>query len=142
VAQCDAHEGPVHVAGEDALYFTSLRPDVAIQRLDRQLGTVTTARADANAANGMALGLDGRLVVCEQGAFHRAAAITAVDRVSGATETIVDAWHGLPLNSPNDVVVARDGGVLVHQPQLRPSSGLPPRAGAARSCLSLRSGHP
>ena len=116
VVETDAHEGPVHVAGEDALYFTTARPDVAIRRVDLVSGHVSTVRADANAANGMALGRDGRLVVCEQGSFHRAAAITAVDRFTGAAETIVDAWYGLPLNSPNDVQIARDGGIWFTDP--------------------------
>ena len=34
VVEVDAHEGPVYVPCEDALYFTSLpAPDVAIKRL-------------------------------------------------------------------------------------------------------------
>jgi gluconolactonase len=116
LVETDAHEGPVHAADEAALYFTTSRPDVEIRRLDLRSRRVSTVRADANAANGMALGRDGRLIVCEQGAFHRAAAITAVDRVTGAAETIADDWHGLPLNSPNDVVVASDGGIWFTDP--------------------------
>jgi gluconolactonase len=116
LVETDAHEGPVHVADEDALYFTTRRPDVAIRRLDLRSRRVSTVRADANAANGMALGRDGRLIVCEQGAFHRAAAITSVDPATGAAETIVDSYHGLPLNSPNDVVVAGDGGIWFTDP--------------------------
>src|SRR5919199_251024 len=117
VVETDAHEGPVYVAGEDALYFTTVPrpgpagPIVAIRRLAldgtrfpleaERLGTV---RAEANAANGMALGRDGRLVVCEQGSPATPAAITLVDRADGRAETLVDGWRGLPLNSPNDVV--------------------------------------
>jgi gluconolactonase len=126
VVETDAHEGPVHVADEDALYFTTSRPAVAIRRVDLRSGRVSTVRADANAANGMALGRDGRLIVCEQGAFHRAAAITAVDRVTGATETVVDAWHGLPLNSPKDVAVARDGGIWFTDPSYGHLQGFRP----------------
>src|SRR5918911_907506 len=76
VVATDAHEGPVYVADEDALYFTTVpRPGARGPRVDiRRLaldGTrfpleperLTTVRADANAANGMALGPDGRLVV-------------------------------------------------------------------------------
>jgi gluconolactonase len=116
VVETDAHAGPVHVADEDALYYATSRPDVAIRRLDLRSGRVSTVRADANAANGMALGRDGRLIVCEQGAFHRAAAITSVERTTGAAETIVDSWQGLPLNSPNAVVVAGDGGIWFTDP--------------------------
>jgi gluconolactonase len=123
IVATDAHEGPVYVPGEDALYFTTSRPDVAIRRLaldgDRfPLGPerVTTVRASTDAANGMTLGRDGRLLVCEQGSLTRRAAITALDLATGAVVTIVEGWHGLPLNSPNDVVATRDGGTWFTDP--------------------------
>jgi gluconolactonase len=123
VVATDAHEGPVYVWTEHALYFTTSRPDVAIRRLaldgDRTgLGDerVTTVRSSTLAANGMALGADGRLLVCEQGSIDEPAAITAVSRATGATETIVGGACGVPLNSPNDVVVARDGAIWFTDP--------------------------
>jgi gluconolactonase len=134
VVGTDAHEGPVYVAGEDALYFTTSRPDVAIRRLaldgerfPLEPARVTTVRAAANAANGMALGGDGRLLVCEQGSRSAPAAITAVEPRTGGTETVVDSWHGLPLNSPNDVVVARDGAVWFTDPSYGHLQGFRPR---------------
>ena len=129
VIATDAHEGPVYVAGEDALYFTTVpRPGPAGPRVDiRRLAfdgarfpldpsRLTTVRADANAANGMTLAPDGRLVVSEQGSWRAPAAITLVDPATGVTETLVDAWRGRPLNSPNDVVVTRDGAVWFTDP--------------------------
>jgi len=116
VVVTDAHEGPVHVESEPALYFTTSRPEVAIRRLDLLTHAVTTVRADANNANGMTLGPDGRLIVCEQGSRTEPAAITAVDRVTGEREVLVDNWHGLPLSSPNDVVVASDGSIWFTDP--------------------------
>jgi gluconolactonase len=125
VADTDAHEGPVYSPGEDALYFTSLprpapdtgSPDVSIKRLaldgDRfpvERDRITVVRPSANVANGMALDLDGRLVVCEQGTRSRRAAI------SRDGETLVDGFRGLPLNSPNDVVVKSDGTVWFTDP--------------------------
>src|SRR5256885_79195 len=84
VIDVDAHEGPVYSAHEDALYFTTLpresgvpaprSPIVDVKRLeldgDRfplEPERIETVRANANAANGMTLGLDGHLLVCEQG---------------------------------------------------------------------------
>jgi gluconolactonase len=129
VVATDAHEGPVYVAGEDALYFTTVPrpgpngPRVDIRRLALDGGRfplepsrLTTVRADANAANGMTLAPDGRLAACEQGSRTVPAAITLVDAATGQTETLVDAWRGRPLNSPNDVVVARDGAVWFTDP--------------------------
>ena len=112
----DAHEGPVHAADEDALYFTTGRPLVSIMRLHLATGRVDVVRADANMANGMALDREGRLVICEQGDSERPAAITRMDRATGAVETVADAYRGRPLNSPNDVVVARDGAIWFTDP--------------------------
>jgi len=117
VVEVDAHEGPVYVPEEDALYFTSVpAPDSAIKRLALGSGEVSVVRADANRANGMALHPDGRLVVCEQGTRTAPARIALVDRATGAAETLVDGWGGLPLNSPNDVVVHSDGAVWFTDP--------------------------
>lgn len=114
VAETDAHEGPVYVAGEDALYFTTA---TAIKRLSLSDGAVSMAREPANAANGMTLDGDGRrLLVCEQGSHTEPARIARFDPATGEVETVVDKWSGLPLNSPNDVVVKRDGTIWFTDP--------------------------
>jgi gluconolactonase len=117
VAATNAHEGPVYVPAEDAVYFTTLpepgeRPRVDIKRLALESGQVSVVRRDANVANGMALAPDGRLLVCEQDP----AAIALVDPATGARETLVESWRGLGLNSPNDIVVKRDGSVWFTDP--------------------------
>jgi gluconolactonase len=122
LVETDAHEGPVYVAAEDALYFTTQRPDVAIRRLSVATGRVTTIRAGANVANGMTLDADGWLVVCEQ----HPAAITRLDPASGRIETLVDSFQGKPLNSPNDVVVAGDGAVWFTDPSYGHVQGFRP----------------
>ena len=133
VAYTDAHEGPVYVPDEDALYFTTLpelgsvpapgfpRVDVKRVALDGDRfpldpDRVSTVRENANVANGMALDLEGRLVACEQGTRSQHAAITRFDRASGTVETLVDGWGGLRLNSPNDVVVKSDGTIWFTDP--------------------------
>jgi gluconolactonase len=123
VGETNAHEGPVYVPSEDALYFTTVPkrrsgdgPRVDIQRLALADRRVTTVREDANVANGMTLGPDGRLVVCEQGSLDRPARIASVDPGTGAAETVVDNWNDLRLNSPNDVVVASDGAFWFTDP--------------------------
>jgi gluconolactonase len=121
IIETDAHEGPVYVDG--ALYFTTQRPDVAIKRLALDSGEITTVRASANVANGMALDADGRLIVCEQ----HPAAITRFDPASGGVETLVDSYDGKPLNSPNDVVVKRDGSIWFTDPSYGHLQGFRPR---------------
>jgi gluconolactonase len=143
VAEVDAHEGPVYVAGEDALYFTTLPretgvpapgfPVVDIKRLaldgDRfplESERVTVVRANANAANGMTLGLDGRLLVCEQGTPASHGQISALDPATAEVETVVDSWHGLRLNSPNDVVVRGDRSIWFTDPSYGHLQGFKP----------------
>jgi gluconolactonase len=115
----DAHEGPVYVDAEHALHFTTVpKPGtrVSIKRLDLTTKRVSIVREDANGANGMTLGPDGRLVVCEQGTPKTRARISAVDPASGEAETITDEFDGRPLNSPNDIVVASDGSIWFTDP--------------------------
>jgi gluconolactonase len=133
VVATDAHEGPVYVPDEDALYFTTQprranaptpgTPRVAIKRVqldgDRfpvDPGAVTVVRPETAAANGMALDLDGKLVVCEQGTLTRPAAIRRYEPTNGYSVTVVDSWRSLPLNSPNDVVVRSDGTLWFTDP--------------------------
>jgi gluconolactonase len=128
VAETDAHEGPVYAADEDALYFTTVRRDtVAIKRLSLADRRVSVVRADANMANGMTLDREGRLVVCEQGTLETPARITRLDRQTGTVETLVEA----DLNSPNDVVVKRDGTIWFTDPSYGYLQGFrpPPRSG-------------
>jgi len=110
VAEVDAHEGPVYAPDEHALYFTSVpAPHVAIRRLDLSTGLITTLVKHANAANGMTLGADGRLIVCEQDP----PAIARLDRRTGAREPVIE---DAGLNSPNDVVERSDGTIWFTDP--------------------------
>jgi gluconolactonase len=124
VIETDAHEGPVYVRAERALYFTTQRAGrrVDIMRLSLPDRRISTVVADASAANGMALDHDGRLLVCEQ----QPAAIARVDPATGERETVVDAYRGLPLNSPNDVVVKSDGSIWFTDPSYAHLQGFGP----------------
>ena len=133
-ADADAHEGPV-VFG-DGLLFTSVRRGarVAIRRLDLVTGALTTLFEDANAANGMTLDRDGRLLICEQGTLDTPARITRVELTTRCTETLVTSVLGRPLNSPNDVTVGPDGAIWFTDPSyghlqgFRPAPQLPDAA--------------
>jgi gluconolactonase len=126
LVETNAHEGPVYVRDQDALYFTTVPAsigvplpgwkEVQIGRLDLASGEVSTFRAASNMANGMTLDREGRLLVCEQGTKTARARISRIDLESGETETLVDEWFGLTFNSPNDIVVKRDGTVWFTDP--------------------------
>jgi gluconolactonase len=129
VVETDAHEGPVYAPDEDALYFTTVPRDlrVAIKRLSLADRTIETIRESARMANGMALGADGRLLVCEQGTPDHPAAIAAVDRASGEREELVKSWGGAPFNSPNDLVARSDGSVWFTDPSYGALQGFKPQ---------------
>lgn len=129
LAQVDAHEGPVYAPDEDALYFTAARngdPRVAIKRLDLSTGAVSVLVERSNAANGMTMARDGRLLVCEQGTQETRAGLALVDRGSGAREVVLDAFQGRPLNSPNDVAVRSDGTIWFTDPSYGHLQGFRP----------------
>jgi gluconolactonase len=134
LAEVDAHEGPVYVPNENALYFTTVpqpgvdrSPEVQIKRLSLdEPEDVSVLVADANGANGMALEGGGALIVCEQGSRWRPARITRVDPFTGEAETVVDQLRGLRFNSPNDVVVAGDGAVWFTDPSYGHLQGFRP----------------
>ena len=107
VAETDAHEGPVYVPAEGALYFTTLprtvstpipgTPRAVIKRLaldgpssGLEESRLSVVRADVHMPNGMTLGHDGHLVVCEQGTRSEHARISRVDPATGRAEVLVD----------------------------------------------------
>jgi gluconolactonase len=123
VVATDAHEGPVWVADEDALYVTV---DAGVRRVDLVTGRTSDVHAAVVRPNGMCLGLDGRLLVCEQGDLQHQARISRLDPRTGAVETVVDELGGLPLNSPNDVVVGTDGVIWFTDPSYGHLQGFRP----------------
>lgn len=133
VVKADAHEGPVYLKEEDALYFTTLPRvedtpwpgfrKVAIkclalngEQFPLDQSRIAVIREEANAANGMTLDRGGNLLICEQGTHSEHARISRLNRITHQLETVVDQWHGLRLNSPNDVVVKSDGTVWFTDP--------------------------
>ncbi|MEA2462605.1 MAG: gluconolactonase, partial [Acidobacteriota bacterium] len=59
---------------------------------------------------------NGELLICEQGTWNTAAAISRMNLESRAVTRVVDGWFGLPFNSPNDVVVKSDGTIWFTDP--------------------------
>ncbi|MGY1699430.1 SMP-30/gluconolactonase/LRE family protein [Geodermatophilus sp. SYSU D00766] len=141
LVRCDAHEGPTYLPEEDALYVTTTpvgRPPGALVRRialdgDRaglDAARVSTVPAAAVVPNGMTAWARG-LLVCDQGGFDAPARLSSLDPRTGATTAVVARHEGRPLNSPNDVVVRRDGTVWFTDPSyghlqhFRPAPRLP-----------------
>jgi gluconolactonase len=74
-------------------------------------GAATTIFRDpSGGANGNAVGQASTLYTCEHGGKRIA------KTVNGTVTTVVDAYAGAPLNSPNDVIVRNDGNVYFTDP--------------------------
>jgi gluconolactonase len=137
IPNVNAHEGPVYVRDENALYFTTVPVttnipafgdrNVAIGRLDVASGKVSTLVAESNMANGMTLDREGRLLICEQGSLTTAARISRMNLKTKKTETVVDHWFGLPFNSPNDIVQKSDGTIWFTDPAYGALQGFRPK---------------
>jgi gluconolactonase len=109
-------EGPVVHAG--GVVFSDIGRDRLHLWRD---GGVSVFREPSRRANGNTVDAEGRLISCEHGS--RQVTRTELD---GSITVLADRFEGARLNSPNDVVVARDGGVWFTDPPyglLRGDSG-------------------
>jgi gluconolactonase len=120
-------EGPVWHQGNQCLYFSDI-PANTLYRYSAVDG-VTVERKPSHFSNGLTLDHAGQLLACEH--QHRRVSRTGPDGVS----TVVDRYQGKRLNSPNDLVVARDGSILFTDPHYGLLAGL---GGPAEAELSFR----
>ena len=108
-ADCRWAEGPAWFPLLQALVFSDIPNDRMM--LWSEGSGAAVLRAPAGFANGSTRDHQGRLVTCHHGS--RAVARTEHD---GSRTVLADAHAGGRLNSPNDVVVARDGAVWFSDP--------------------------
>ncbi|HET6452297.1 MAG TPA: SMP-30/gluconolactonase/LRE family protein [Spirochaetia bacterium] len=103
-------EGPVWFSDTQCLLFSDIPNDRILRWVDG--APVTVFRSPSGFANGNTRDVQGRLLTCEHGS--RRVTRTEPD---GRITVIADGYAGGRLNSPNDVVVARDGAVWFTDPQ-------------------------
>lgn len=102
-------EGPIWNHVEKHLIFSDIPGN--IMRRWRPDGSVETWRHPSNMANGNAYDREGRVVTCE----HATSRVTRTE--SDGSVTVLAAHYGdKELNSPNDIVVKRDGAVYFTDP--------------------------
>ena len=103
-------EGPVWF-GDGRYLLLSDIPNNRILRWDETTGATSVFRHPADNANGHARDRQGRLVSCE----HLTRRVTRTE-YDGRITVLADRYDGKRLNSPNDIVVARDGSVWFTDP--------------------------
>ena len=101
-------EGPIWMA-DGPLHFSDMPGDKR-RRWHPDEG-VTVLRDPSNKCNGMTLDNDGNLIVCE----HVTSSVVR-ESPEGGRETLATHWGDKELNSPNDVIVARDGSIIFTDP--------------------------
>jgi gluconolactonase len=101
-------EGPVWFGDQQCLLFSDIPNDRIVRWTE---AGVTTFRSPSNYTNGHTRDRQGRLVSCEHGT--RRVTRTEWD---GSITVLADGFDGRRLNSPNDVVVARDGSIWFSDP--------------------------
>jgi gluconolactonase len=106
-------EGPT-VDRDGNVYFT----DIITQRILKLSagGVLSTYRENSNAANGLLIDPQGRLIACEGAAFERPGVkvrgtprVTRTDLATGQVEVLADSFEGRPLVGPNDVTIDGQG---------------------------------
>ncbi len=102
-------EGPVWHPEEQHLTFS----DIVGNTMYRwsEAGGLDTFRKPSNMANGNTYDRGGRLLTCE----HATSRVTRTD-LDGSVEVLASHYQGKELNSPNDIVVAREGSIYFTDP--------------------------
>ena len=103
-------EGPAWFGDARHLLVSDI-PNNRILKWDEETGAVSAFRRPSGFANGNTRDRQGRLVTCEHG--NRRVTRTEWD---GTVTVLMDRFEGKRLNSPNDVVVSRDGAVWFTDP--------------------------
>ncbi len=107
---CRWAEGPVWFGDGRYLLWSDI-PNDRLLRWDEQTGATSVFRQPSHHSNGNTRDRQGRLVTCEHGT--RRVTRTEYD---GSISVLADRWDGRRLNSPNDLVVSRDGSVWFTDP--------------------------
>ena len=102
-------EGPVWFGDHACLLFNDI-PNNRTLRWSEQNG-VSVFRASSDFANGQTRDRQGRLISCH----HLSRCLTRLEH-DGSVTTLVSQARGHRLNSPNDVVVKRDGSIWFSDP--------------------------
>jgi gluconolactonase len=103
-------EGPVYFRDGGYLIFSDI-PNNRIVRWLEDDGHLSVFRSPSHYTNGNTRDREGRLISCE----HDTRRVTRTE-LNGTITVLIDRFEGKPLNAPNDVVVASDGGIWFTDP--------------------------
>jgi gluconolactonase len=102
-------EGPCWIPSRKSLRWSDI-PNNRILEYFPQTRETKTYKSDVEFTNGRTLDLDGTVLQCSHGLRH-------IERdTDGVVTTVIGKYDGVRFNSPNDVVVSRDGIIWFTDP--------------------------
>ncbi len=119
-------EGPVWVQSEKMLLFSDI-PNNTIHKWTEEKGVEVylkpsgyTGQKPSNSgeegSNGLALDSEGKLLLCQHGDRRIAAMDTPLNEPQATFSTLADTYDGKKFNSPNDLVVRKNGDIFFTDP--------------------------
>lgn len=105
----DFTEGPVWNKEKEFLLFSDIPGNARIKWSEKN--KIEEVIKPSNKCNGMTYDKEGNLIVCE----HVTSTVVK-EYPDGRRETIASHYEGKELNSPNDVIVAKDGSIYFTDP--------------------------
>ena len=103
-------EGPA-VDAEGSVYFADI-PNDRIHKTDTS-GKLTTFLENSKKCNGLMIDSAGKIIACQGGEGR----IIAIDSKTKAITGVATAYNNKPFNSPNDLVLSKEGGVFFTDPK-------------------------
>lgn len=111
----DWPEGPVWSGAGRYLLFSDI-PNNRIMRWDEISGSLGVYRQNSNYSNGLTMDRQGRLIVCEGSTTDTQGRRVTRTEHNGRITVLADQYEGKRFNSPNDVIVKRDGSIWFTDP--------------------------
>ncbi|WP_395502409.1 SMP-30/gluconolactonase/LRE family protein [Ectopseudomonas mendocina] len=108
-------EGPVWF-GDGRYLLVSDIPNNRIMRWDEISQSLAVYRQPSNYANGLVRDRQGRLIACEGSTTQDVGRRITRTEHDGSITVLADTFEGKRFNSPNDLVVKRDGSVWFTDP--------------------------
>jgi len=102
-------EGPVWNKEKEFLLFSDIPGNARIKWSEKN--KIEEVMKPSNKCNGMTYDKDGNLIVCEH-----ATSTVVKEYPDGRRQTIASYYEGKELNSPNDVIVAKEGSIYFTDP--------------------------
>jgi gluconolactonase len=102
-------EGPIWHPGEQHLTFCDIRANRLFRWSEAE--GLSLFREPSNMANGNTYDRQGRMLSCE----HATSRVTRTEQ-NGTVKVLASHYQGKELNSPNDIIVRKDGSVWFTDP--------------------------